>query len=35
VEKKKTKVEYLSHFIDLIIGLNFKIRVFLIFSGSS
>jgi len=27
VEKKKTKVEYLSHFIDLIIGLNFKIKV--------
>ena len=27
VEKKKTKVEYLSHFIDLIKGLNFKIKV--------
>ena len=27
VEKKKTKVEYLSHFIDLINGLNFKIKV--------
>ena len=27
VEKKKTKVEYLSHFIDLIVGLNFKIKV--------
>ena len=27
VEKKKTKVEYLSHFIDFIKGLNFKIKV--------
>jgi putative transposase len=27
VEKKKTKVEYLSHFIDLIKWLNFKIKV--------
>jgi putative transposase len=27
VEKKKTKVEYLSHFIDLIKGLNFKVKV--------
>jgi len=27
VEKKKTKVEYLSHFIDLIKELNFKIKV--------
>jgi putative transposase len=28
VEKNKTKVEYLSHFIDLIKELNFKIKVF-------
>lgn len=27
VEKNKTKVEYLSHFIDLIKGLNIKIKI--------